>query len=347
MKQQLNGITTMTHKIHFNDILNLKALLLLTILIATGSVSEAKAKFTVTADSSYIEMGRTTTLHLKVTNAGAVPGRIDIPVDSLPREIEFVKDSIRTLTPEPGSAADRGCYVADYTIQSFDSGVYRLPALIYIDERDTVFSNRITIKVDPVDVSEMEVRDPDEGVLSAGSEWFDFLPDFVTKNWLMIVFIIIILTAGVCAFLYFRKKRLQPSEPKKIIIPPYELALRNLEVLKGEHLWETGQERSFYTRLTDILREYLQGRFGINAMEMTSSQIRNALKHNHDTVMSKSLVEQVLEIADYVKFAKMKPLREDNIRSYDAALQFVQDTKPVQTEENPSEKNDTKIDTEK
>ncbi|MDE6812556.1 MAG: hypothetical protein K2J28_01800, partial [Duncaniella sp.] len=91
-----------------------------------------------------------------------------------------------------------------------------------------------------------------------------------------------------------------------------------------------------------ILRVYLQGRFGINAMEMTSTQIRQILDSNEETRLSKENMERVLETADFVKFAKVRPLPDDNVRSFNSAMQFVEDTKPkpepelTSGEENPT-----------
>ena len=117
-------------------------------------------------------------------------------------------------------------------------------------------------------------------------------------------------------------------------IPPYELAIQLLEKLRDEKLCERGQEKEFYTRLTDILRSYIDSRFGINAMEMTTTQIIESLNNNNETICSKSYVEQVLEIADFVKFAKVRPLPDDNVKSYNWALQFVKETKPIEESEN-------------
>jgi hypothetical protein len=113
-------------------------------------------------------------------------------------------------------------------------------------------------------------------------------------------------------------------------VPPYERAIAELETLRTRQLCERGQEREFYTELTEILREYLEGRFGINAMEMTTTQIKTAVRSNSTTAASGTLMNDVLEMADFVKFAKMRPLPEDNVRSYAQALNFVENTKPVE-----------------
>lgn len=67
-------------------------------------------------------------------------------------------------------------------------------------------------------------------------------------------------------------------------------------------------------------------------MEMTSTQILHALEHNETTRMPRRHMQQLLEIADFVKFAKVRPLPDDNVKAFNNALQFVEDTKPVSEE---------------
>lgn len=138
-----------------------------------------------------------------------------------------------------------------------------------------------------------------------------------------------LIAAGVCAYLILTKKVDVPLVPKKKPLPPYQLAMQRLEHLRGENLWQNGQEKEYYTRLTDILRDYLQGRFGINAMEMTSTQIVNALSSNDETRDSNRHMQAILEVADFVKYARMRPIPDDNVRSFNNALEFVEETKPV------------------
>ena len=72
----------------------------------------------------------------------------------------------------------------------------------------------------------------------------------------------------------------------------------------------------YFTELTDILRLYLYRRFGINAAEMTSRQILASLKKNKDTQDKRVYFRQILDMADFVKFAKVRPLPEDNVKAY-------------------------------
>lgn len=118
------------------------------------------------------------------------------------------------------------------------------------------------------------------------------------------------------------------SKPKEVT-PPYDLAIQRLQQLQTRNLPGSGREKEYYTELTDILRQYLDGRFGINAMEMSSTQIIDTLRHNKETRPGSDLMKQILEIADFVKFAKVRPLPDDNVRSFNSAMKFVEDSKPL------------------
>ena len=105
-------------------------------------------------------------------------------------------------------------------------------------------------------------------------------------------------------------------------------------MLKQRQLCEKGQEKTYYTELTEILRQYLEGRFGINAMEMTTPQIKRAVRATVPAEAAPGLMNEVLEMADYVKFAKMRPLPEDNVRAFEQAIKFVENTRPAPEQDN-------------
>ena len=110
--------------------------------------------------------------------------------------------------------------------------------------------------------------------------------------------------------------------------PPHEAALAALSKLKEKKLWERGMEKEYFTELTEILRIYLDKRFGINAMEMTSRQIMQTLGANREVSDKRQMVRQILDMADFVKFAKVRPLPADNVAAFDNAVKFVEATAP-------------------
>jgi len=64
-------------------------------------------------------------------------------------------------------------------------------------------------------------------------------------------------------------------------------------------------------------------------MEMSSTQILASLRENPDTRGNHTRIKQILELADFVKFAKVRPMPDDNIKTYNNVVQFVEETKPA------------------
>ena len=87
-----------------------------------------------------------------------------------------------------------------------------------------------------------------------------------------------------------------------MLFPPYYRAIQALHELKDSKLWQQGQEKAYYTTLTEILREYIDERFHINAMEMTSSQIIETLHRYEETKAVYRQLRDILEMADFGKF---------------------------------------------
>jgi len=86
--------------------------------------------------------------------------------------------------------------------------------------------------------------------------------------------------------------------------------------------------KKYHSELTDTIRQYIEDRFGINAMEQTTEETLEAMKHMEmpdKEVLAK--LKEILELADLVKFAKFNPLPDENDLSMVNALFFVNQTK--------------------
>jgi len=126
----------------------------------------------------------------------------------------------------------------------------------------------------------------------------------------------------------------KPAPP----LPPHVVAIRALEALHHRKLWQNGRFKQYYSELTDILRTYLAGRYGIGAMEKTSDEIIEALRTLSEEELPKKAsmdLTAILRDADLVKFAKAEPDAEQNENDYTKAYYFVEETK--EQEEEPSE----------
>ncbi|MDE5987925.1 MAG: hypothetical protein K2H17_00860 [Duncaniella sp.] len=313
---------------------------LLTFVLLTSSMSAFAGvpSLKVSLDSAFLLMGRTTPLHIELITDDNTDGQLIIPKDSLCDKVEILKYLNADTT---GHGSGRREIRQDIVLQSFDSGVYRLKPILYVANGETIASNRLVLKVFPVDVDSLETIHDYADVADVDRSFIDYLPDFIVDYGLWILAVIIVLAIGGFVFYMMKKKKNPFAAPAPKPVPPYEKAIDELSRLRAEKLCEQGKEKEFYTRLTDILRIYLNGRFGINAMEMTSTQIRRVLEANEETRLSKENMERVLETADFVKFAKVRPLPDDNVRAFNSAMQFVEDTKPRPVIPETDEKQET------
>jgi hypothetical protein len=125
---------------------------------------------------------------------------------------------------------------------------------------------------------------------------------------------------------------LKPQDPAHVI------AFRELDRLKEEKLWERGEVKQYYTRLTWITRSYIERQYGIPAMERTTDEILRAFrKVNADDSLLDEMLSGLLQLADLVKFAKEDPMPLDNQTHMNNAYLFVQKTFPLFYREKPEE----------
>lgn len=297
-------------------------ILLLSSVAALQSATAQSVLISAKMDSAAIWMGEQTAVKLEIVQEKGANVQLALPGDTLTHGVEVVSVT-------PGDTADiknnRIQINREIIITSFDSGFYFIPPIKCVLGKDTFATGPLSLKVVPVDVDtvKMEIKDI-KGVQSPRFVLWDFIPGYV---WIILL---VLLIAGAGAYIYIRYRRRKNSIeiPPELRIPPYERAMQALHQLKEDKLWQGGQEKLYYTRLTDILREYMDNRFSINAMEMTTTEILNALRANKDAKVVEQHMKQVLQVADFVKFAKMHPLADDNEATMRYAVNFVEETKP-------------------
>ncbi len=301
----------------------------ITIVLSIFASMHAQSTIVVEAvmDSSVLWVGEQTMIHLSLTQ----------PQDDQVIFPEVVEGSqliggvevVRLSQPDTTQLKNNRLNIQqDILVTSFDSGFYYIPPFKYIVEGDTVKTQSLSLKVVPVQVAEdaqasdmYDIKD----VVEPPFHLFDFVPKGVVWALLIIVVVLVV----VYFFLKYYKPQaigLQPTpEPQ---IPPYDKAIQELQSLRDMKLWQQGQDKLYYTRLVDILREYIDGRFDITAMEMTSSEIMSALARRKEAKEVNKYLNEVLSMADFVKFAKMRPLPDDNEQMMRRAYDFVELTKP-------------------
>ena len=108
------------------------------------------------------------------------------------------------------------------------------------------------------------------------------------------------------------------------------IALKKLELIQKEKIWAKGEIKEYHFQITDVIREYIEKRFGVFAIEMTTNEILESFD-NIDLISEQDYfkLKQILELADNVKFAKYKALQNENDLSLKNSFEFVENTKEI------------------
>jgi hypothetical protein len=212
-----------------------------------------------------------------------------------------------------------------YLLTQFEAGRYELsnfPALILRTNgaADTIYSNSLILQVNTVSVDTSKAIKPIKQVKSLPFPWKQFMKKL--SLWLIPILIIL----GLILWYFLRKKEIIIFKEKpKTMLDFYHEALDELQELDNQKLWQNDKVKDYYLGLSEILRAYIEGRFEILAMESTTDEIKEILSLN-DSLKGK--VCEILIQADLAKFAKFRPLGDENMRMMKMAKDFVRHTKP-------------------
>lgn len=306
---------------------SIQALIMAMMLLALPAVA-GNTTISAKLDSTHVLMGKTIGLHICVVQDREVNGlMLNLVADTLNAKVEIADKGKADTTALDNNRLQIN---RDITLQAFDPGTYQLPAILYVVGGDTLRSKEtLTLTVDSIKVDPQGKIKDFKPVAEAPFKLLDWIPDFISDYWWAWLAGLLLLAFGIYAYFKWYKKGINPLKPVKKRLPPYEEAMQALSNLKSRNLWQNGQEKEYYTTLTDILRVYIERRFGINAVEMTSTQIMDKIRQNEDAHIAKEQLNNVLEIADFVKFANMRTLADDNEIAFQRAVNFVEQTKPL------------------
>ena len=231
-----------------------------------------------------------------------------------------------------------------YRLAAFDEGRYNLgtASVLYADKniidtlttRDSLYLEVTTFQIDSTSQSIYDLK---------GQRTLPFRLAEIRTYLLWGAVALLLLAAGLYAlvrWLRSRGKRLgdlfKPAPP----LPPHVAAIRALEALHNQKLWQNNRHKQYYSGLTDILRTYIAARWGIGAMEMTSDEIIAAMRPVELPDKARMDLTAILRNGDLVKFAKATPPAEENEADYLKAYYFVEETKLAE-ENTPTEGPDT------
>jgi hypothetical protein len=213
------------------------------------------------------------------------------------------------LLQEPAVSTAEGLFQsrAVYVLTAFELGDVDLPGIEIVVSDGTGGAYDLetpTFAATVVSVGRDEsgdIRDI-KGPLEISRNWFLVLP------WLLIG--AVVSAAGYWLYRRWatRKRPVDGGGPHVVPRrPPHEIALEALEHLEGSDLLGRGEIKAYYIAASEILRAYLDGRFGIDALDMTSDDVLTALEDMHIERATMRRFEILLRESDLVKFAKLRP----------------------------------------
>lgn len=221
-----------------------------------------------------------------------------------------------------------------YRLAAFQEGLINMgkPGVLYADKNivDTLYAtDSLVLKVGTFQID------------STSQSIYDLKPQLTLKfklaeirgyiAWGLLAALLVALAIyGLHRYLEARGRHLKdlfkPAPPE----PPHVVAIKALEALHHQKLWQNNKHKLYYSTLTDILRTYIAGRWEVGAMEMTSDEIITAMRQEELPEKARMDLTSVLMDADLVKFAKFTPEAEQNESDYTKVYYFVEETKPVE-----------------
>ena len=202
-----------------------------------------------------------------------------------------------------------------YVLTVWDSGVYYIPSVKF----KSFVSDSIAIIVNTIEMAEdAELKDIKAPIHTPIS--FEELSPYLLA--------LLILALLIYAIVWYIKKREKaPADIKTVerVIPPYEIALNELEKLNAKKLWQEDNVKEYYSELSEIIRTYIENGIGTPAMEIPTQEILFQL---HQKGIDTTKLKELLTRADLAKFAKAKPIQIENEESLKIGYDFIHQTKP-------------------
>lgn len=297
-----------------------------------------QVKVKASIDSTHMLIGDQIKLNLEIEKPADMEVVFPVVPDTLNKHIEVVKKL--PLDTFQIKDKDRVKLTQSYLISSFDSGRQVIPSFTFImkhnNMKDSISTNALNLEVMTMKL------DTTKGPVDIKSPYG--AP--VTLTEVTPYILGTILLGAILFFIFYyvkwKKKKapifVKPEKPKEAA---HVIALRELDRIKTQKLWQQEKIKQYYSEVADTIRNYIQNRFDIPAMEQTSAETIMVFKDRKELINNDCLneIQHILSLADLVKFAKYTPLPDDNNLTLMNAYFFVNQTKkedPVKAAEKPS-----------
>jgi hypothetical protein len=309
--------------------INLLIILILSSYLTFSQSIRAKAEL----DSSRILIGDQVNYNIEVEYPAGLQVKMTDPVDSLAPSVEIVEKQATDTVRESGGINK---IKRSYLITSFDSGAHMIPPFVVTflnnGSIDSIKTNSVFLEV--YNLPKID------SLINALKAPIDIKAPYkapiIFKEVAPLLMGILLAAGLIFLILYALKRRkenrplfLIPQKPKE---PAHIIALRELDRIKEEKVWQQGKTKQYYSEVTDVLREYIMNRYGIPAMEQTSDETITSFTKQKYLPDEKTFdnLKRILFNADLVKFAKYEPLPDENNLVLVDSYFFVNQTKIIE-----------------
>lgn len=282
-------------------------------------------------DSTMLMIGDQTDLHLSVTHEANEQVQIPVFGESLQEGIEIVDRSALDTTTLPDGRLQVQQSLA---LTSFKDSLFAIQPIAFVSGEDTFWTESMALNViQPFEVDSSLAITDIKDIERAPIWWWGII------RWILLGLLIAGLAVGGWYLWKWYEKRRKPEEEEvnpELLRPADEVALEKLDEIKAAKIWKDGKVKQYQTELTDVVREYIGRRFGVQSTEKTSDETLQAMK----TLIDKPLYERLkgmLQLADLVKFAKWHTTPDENEQALTTAYEFVNETKIVDSQESKDE----------
>jgi hypothetical protein len=245
---------------------------------------------------------------------------------------DSLTDKIEVLIPLASDTISEGVsriISQSYLITSFEEGVHIIPVqkIAYATETfaDSASTMPLLLNVYAPEVDTSLAIKPIKPPINTPITLAEILPCIaISYGGLLLITLII-------ALIWMYTQRDKDPEVFTALRqdPPHIVAVRELDKLKQEKIWEQGRIKEFYTGLTTVVRTYIERQYGIPAMESTTDEILSTFtKINSEDDILNEMLRDLLNLADLVKFAKEDPLPSENHSNLNNGYLFIQKTFP-------------------
>jgi hypothetical protein len=264
-------------------------------------------------------------IHLRISLSYPTDSRFELPrVEEHLGEWTVVKQSLS----EPHKIKNGFCQNWMLELTVFDTGNVIIPSVpIKVYSITDSTAAPLVFDTDEASVQVISVLPP------GTTEPKDIKPPFPIRTiipWRWIIFSALLLAVLLGWYFYYRRwKRLQPSGPleEEYLEPPHLVAFRKLNELR-QGLYKTDDEiRAFHFSLSEIIREYLERRYFIRALEMTSPEIRQAFNSLKIDGQITREFGKLFDRLDMVKFARQIPESAALVSHWELTYQCIDKTK--------------------